>query len=39
MGLRRTTFFIYAPEPAMEEKARVGALYILGGSRPVVPFR
>lgn len=32
MGLWRTTFFIYAPEPAMQEKPRVGALYVLAGS-------
>jgi hypothetical protein len=32
MGLWRTTFFIYGPEPALEEKARVGALYVLSGS-------
>jgi hypothetical protein len=32
MGLWRTAFFIYAPEPALIEKARIGALYILVGS-------
>lgn len=32
MGLWRTAFFIYAPEPALIEKARVGALFILAGS-------
>lgn len=32
MGLWRSTFFIYAPEPALVEKARVGALYIFAGS-------
>ena len=32
MGLWRTAFFVYAPEPAMIEKARVGALYVLAGS-------
>jgi hypothetical protein len=32
MGLWRTTFFIYAPEPALIERSRVGGLYILAGS-------
>jgi hypothetical protein len=32
MGLWRTTFFIYAPEPALIERSRVGGLYVLAGS-------
>lgn len=32
MGIWRTTFFIYAPEPALIERSRVGGLYILAGS-------
>jgi hypothetical protein len=32
MGLWRTTFFIYAPEPALIERSRIGGLYILAGS-------
>lgn len=32
MGLWRTAFFIYAPEPAMIERSRVGGLYILAGT-------
>jgi hypothetical protein len=32
MGLWRTMFFIYAPEPALVERAKVGALYIFAGS-------
>jgi hypothetical protein len=32
VGLWRTTFFIYAPEPALIERSRVGGLYILAGS-------
>jgi len=32
MGLWRTMFFIYAPEPALIERSRVGGLYILAGS-------
>jgi hypothetical protein len=32
IGLARTLFFIWAPEPAMLEDARVGTLYIDAGS-------
>ena len=31
IGLARTMFFIWAPEPAMLEKARIGGLYINAG--------
>jgi hypothetical protein len=31
IGLARTMFFIWAPEPAMLEKARIGGLYISAG--------
>jgi hypothetical protein len=31
IGLARTLFFIWAPEPAMLEKARIGGLYINAG--------
>lgn len=32
MGLWRTMFFVYAPESALVEKSRIGALYIFAGS-------
>lgn len=32
IGLARTLFFIWAPEPAMLEKARIGGLFIDAGS-------
>lgn len=31
IGLAQTLFFIWAPEPAMLQKAKVGSLYILAG--------
>ena len=32
LGLARTLFFIWAPEPRLVESARVGGLYIFAGS-------
>jgi hypothetical protein len=31
IGLARTMFYMWAPEPAMREKARIGGLYINAG--------
>lgn len=36
IGLWRSMFFVWAPEPAMVEDARIGSLYIAAGSVPSV---